>query len=1367
MTFAFCFLTYDNFTHPEIIWDFTKTENIYIHPKYPEQVIEKFKPYIIDNLIDTEWGHTSIVNATLNLLKTAYFNTNNTWFILLSQDSYPIYTYNTFVSKFNKVKDGNKSMFHLYNDPPLTGKDEFTKTSQWWILHRDDVELILNNNTKYEKRFSLKFGVNSKTAFDEYYFLTLLKWINPKYEFVNMAVMYVDFLQGTIQKSPKIFNKLIQSDIDNIAISESFFIRKVSPVFTMKLYTPQKKLNVIYIGTETNQNKLSLALKDDTDIIIISAIEAGLIRPYIFKKSICVIQIIYKFFYETIIALNNSGYTDSWESVLFTTEKFDLSEPYKKTDSIKRELPYTSTPSTGKIAFLFLVLDNPHFPRVWDTYFAGNETRSSIYIHPKYPDRTSWHRDRVISELHETGWGYIVSAYLALFKTALADPENVKFIIVSESCLPVKSFGEMYGRLTANKDESFVKQMPVKRYDTETRITPQIKKMLRPGQLIKHYARMCLSRQHVVQLLHKDNVPLLRLFTQMHVGDEFFLSVISPIKNNTPIAVVFDDWEFVETQKIAIKAHIRTLYEEQEASGVNRTTDIATQQRLYDEVAKSPKTITHVSSTDLSTMASTSSFFYRKFAKDSDVENHIYPLIAPPKQLYYYVRDSFGELAFYKVISVIDDNNNININYTSGMKVIHNFDEAYTIGKECIEKMNTKEMKTVEEIETMKHLDRKLLPNQVLDETWQMSLPALSNTLKYVFEHLHHSCYLLCVESNIPTMYKLENRTTTAPIFSKVLENATDKRKGTIWNNPTITQRQKQEVFNYVKKPVRVMQCVVKEYQKKENNIPQNEYITFFENEMKKYGIRIPDGVYLFNLTDAIILREDGTEPFQMVTGNKPLGKYNFKYHIPIFSMSGQRGYKDIPMPNYDDIHLIRTGYHIYPWAYYNTDWKEKKYNKAVFRGGPTGCGYTSATNMRLKLVEMSYNDSKFYDDVDAEIITKNKYNINSSSIRFDPKYGIGMLNSNIKPGKPMDMEAQSNYKYIIHIDGNVNAYRLLNTMFTGSLILRVDSEYTSWLDHLITNQCFVRIKSDLSNIREVIQWCRDNDEACSQIANNALRFAQSVAYTPKYSVLEDDNYGDGFVSRYMMKLLNIVSPVLFEPKSPHFSPPPLVSPHGNSPQSPDSPSPHSPIQHSPIQLPTNRYIPNKPNWKDWDSPPYTVNEKEKSPDSFILPTPPNIIRSVTNEPISPPFIPSLQSNISSILPEGLFNKTGKKCPNGSKTHKYKNKVVCKKNNISVKQKTLSPVIVLEQQESPLPYGLFNKTGKKCPNGSKTHKYKNKDVCKKNNISVKQKTLSPVIVLEQQESPLPYGLFNKTGKKCPNGSKTYKYKNKDLCKKNI
>ena len=283
---------------------------------------------------------------------------------------------------------------------------------------------------------------------------------------------------------------------------------------------------------------------------------------------------------------------------------------------------------SGKIAFLFLVLDNPNFPSVWDAYFKGNEEQINIYIHPKYPKRNNWKRECVIAELHETGWGYIVSAYVALLSKALEDPKNEKFIFVSESCLPVKSFDDMFSRIMANKDESFVKQMSVKRYDLENRITLQLKDALKPGQLMKHYARMCLSRQHVKQLLFKYNAPLVNLFKTMHVGDEFFLSTISPMQNSTSFAVTYDDWVFVEAQKTEIKSHIRSLYEKQETDTQFDCTSAITALRThYDDIAKSPKTIFRVSQNDLEGMKNTRSFFYRKFSKNSDIEQYIYDLI--------------------------------------------------------------------------------------------------------------------------------------------------------------------------------------------------------------------------------------------------------------------------------------------------------------------------------------------------------------------------------------------------------------------------------------------------------------------------------------------------------------------------------------------------------------------------------------------------------------------------------------------------------------------------------------------------------------------------------------------------------------------
>lgn len=281
-----------------------------------------------------------------------------------------------------------------------------------------------------------------------------------------------------------------------------------------------------------------------------------------------------------------------------------------------------------KIAFLFLILDNPNFPRIWDSYFSGNEDNISVYIHPKFPNRNTWRNGNVIDDIQPTEWGFIISAYLALLAAAYEDPKNTKFIFVSESCLPIKSFKAMYSRVMADKSESFVKKMKVKRYDLENRITPNIVENLKSGMLIKHYARMCLSRNHVKQLLYKYNAPLLNLFKEMHVGDEFFLSTISPMQNCTSFAIVYDDWDSIEIEKTGIKGSIKTLYEKQEGdSDFDCSYAISALRKHYDDISKNPKTIYKLSESDKESIKNTRSFFYRKFSKSSDVETFIQSLI--------------------------------------------------------------------------------------------------------------------------------------------------------------------------------------------------------------------------------------------------------------------------------------------------------------------------------------------------------------------------------------------------------------------------------------------------------------------------------------------------------------------------------------------------------------------------------------------------------------------------------------------------------------------------------------------------------------------------------------------------------------------
>jgi hypothetical protein len=279
-----------------------------------------------------------------------------------------------------------------------------------------------------------------------------------------------------------------------------------------------------------------------------------------------------------------------------------------------------------KIAFLFLTLDNPNFPDIWNNYFKGNENKINIYIHPKYPDLVTWNNKKIIKNLKETSWGFIVSAYIELFKEAIKNKDNIKFITISESCVPIKPFNKLYNDLTKKYiNESLIKLLPIHNYDWNERLSLEIQQKLK-NKLIKHYARMCLSRHHVKQLLH-NNI-YLNLFTKMHVGDEFFLSSIMPIRNFKNIAITFDDWDYIEKQKKDIKKQIKKLYEKQEENDrIDNTDKIKILKETFNDIAKNPKKIFKVSKEDLQNIKNTESYFYRKFDKTSDIEKYIYNFI--------------------------------------------------------------------------------------------------------------------------------------------------------------------------------------------------------------------------------------------------------------------------------------------------------------------------------------------------------------------------------------------------------------------------------------------------------------------------------------------------------------------------------------------------------------------------------------------------------------------------------------------------------------------------------------------------------------------------------------------------------------------
>lgn len=407
------------------------------------------------------------------------------------------------------------------------------------------------------------------------------------------------------------------------------------------------------------------------------------------------------------------------------------------------------------------------------------------------------------------------------------------------------------------------------------------------------------------------------------------------------------------------------------------------------------------------------------------------------------------------------------------MIFFHNYNDTFNFTKEYI---NDKSNKKIHPLNSEYILFK--------EKNWpfEISLDALKITLDYLINKLHHVFYVACSDGYTTTLCKIEPNE-TSPFVKKIIQNEINS----LHKNPIIKFHQRE----YIKKQLieknknRILQCVVKKIKN------DGKYSIEYDKLFSQFSI--PKGVYILNLTDVVILHKEWLEPYPIYRQKKIKieSKYINQKFLPIFSTSGHVDYWDIPIPNYDDVDYI-LGNSKYDILNFNTNW-ETKINKAVFRGGPSGCGYTPKTNQRIKLATLK---DKY---LDVGIVSE-KQTIDSNSIKFDPIYGLGMMNTNIKSVSKMNYMKQSEYKYIIHIDGNVNAYRLLSIMATGSLILRVKSPYLSWMDSILKpNVHYIEIDSSLSNLREKINWCIENDNICFNISQNALKISTYVLTNKKY----------------------------------------------------------------------------------------------------------------------------------------------------------------------------------------------------------------------------------------------------------------------------
>lgn len=138
---------------------------------------------------------------------------------------------------------------------------------------------------------------------------------------------------------------------------------------------------------------------------------------------------------------------------------------------------------------------------------------------------------------------------------------------------------------------------------------------------------------------------------------------------------------------------------------------------------------------------------------------------------------------------------------------------------------------------------------------------------------------------------------------------------------------------------------------------------------------------------------------------------------------------------------------------------------KAVFRGSATGAGL-DLENQRIKLCFQRSNL------LDAGITAWNKRDrVIDGVVDFQvPLNNVHLVDS-------MTPKHQSMYKCIVYVDGHQASSRIIWHICSGSALILVDSSPLTlapriWIhDFLVENVHYVRVKSDLSNLHEVLQF--------------------------------------------------------------------------------------------------------------------------------------------------------------------------------------------------------------------------------------------------------------------------------------------------------
>ncbi|XP_078156963.1 glycosyltransferase BC10-like [Carex rostrata] len=218
-----------------------------------------------------------------------------------------------------------------------------------------------------------------------------------------------------------------------------------------------------------------------------------------------------------------------------------------------RHLPSTRVP---KVAFLFLTRGDLPMAPFWDEFFKGHDGLYSVYVHPDpaynglIAKNSMFFGRRIPSQ--QARWGYInmIEAERRLIANALLDSSNERFVLLSESCIPVYNFTTIYTYLI-NSNMSYVGTF----YDSSPtglgRYNPEMAPQITVEQWHKASQWFEINRALAVKIVSDETYfPLFQRFCISRrkypcISDEHYIPtfmIAISWMNNANRSVTYTDW---------------------------------------------------------------------------------------------------------------------------------------------------------------------------------------------------------------------------------------------------------------------------------------------------------------------------------------------------------------------------------------------------------------------------------------------------------------------------------------------------------------------------------------------------------------------------------------------------------------------------------------------------------------------------------------------------------------------------------------------------------------------------------------------------------------------------------------------------------